>query len=706
MRRHRTHRALRRGLSALALCGTGLVAITSQGAGAAGEPPSAGVPIFQAFVNQTISASVASFGWKVPPRNEPGATFQWLATTSSNGGTLVGQTNGSFVYTPQRDNCGIGFIPFTVTNPDGQSASGSLEVINAPDAVNDDFATPMSTALNANFGTNDEVGYRPSVQWYRNIYTANPSHGTVTTSPQGTMNNAAFTYNPTPGYQGYDSFEYWVECGGKTDVATVTIAVGNAGPPTSATTTTAVTTSTLPPVNCNGPHWPTVEAECGALSGTISIENNAGASGGKEVGGWDYSGTATVVLTAPAAGLYDLQIRGNAPYSPAQRTVTVNGVARRFGYTSASRSAVTVAGVSLSQGPNSLVFSRQAADENVANVDVVTAVSADPNATTTTRATTTTVATTTTTTVATTAPTTVATTAPTTAATTSAPTTVTTTRPTTTVPGACSSSGWPSVEAECALLRDNILVERERKAAGGLELGAWGYGGTATLTLLAPTAGTYDLQIRANAPYGPALRTLRINGTPRSLSVTSRDREIVVLSGVPLVSGPNDLVFERNYGDDNVVNLDVVTAVTAADPVTPTTTTTVATTTVPSGSCATWPTIEAECASLAGTIEIENHPAAVGGKELGGWDYTGTATFTVNAPASRVYIMAITAIAPYGAATRTVTINGVSTSFAITSSTRAIANVAVTLRAGSNTIVFSRVSGNDYVVNLDRISFS
>jgi hypothetical protein len=678
MRRLGNRKAWTRGVLALAVGFSGVRAVT-ESVRAVGLPPYAGVPIFQSFINQPVVGSVASFGWKVPPRNEPGATFEFLSNTASNGGVIVGQSNGSFVYTPQTDNCGIGFIPFRVTNPDGQSDTGSLEVLNTPDAIDDAFSTPAGTALTANVGTNDTVGYRPSVQWYRNPYTANPSHGTVTMSPQGTVNNAQFTYTPAAGYQGYDSFEYWVECGGKTDAATVTVAIGNAGPPTSATTTLAATTSsTLPAATCNGPQWPTVEAECAVLAGTIAVESNAGASGGKEIGGWDYSGTATLTLTAPAAGTYDIKIRGNAPYGPAQRTFRLNGVSTAFTLPTAARSLVTIPGVSLQAGANTFVLSRAAGNDNVANVDLVTAEAGT------------------------------ATTPPTTP-----PATPPTTPPTTPpAPVGCGVSTWPSVEAECAALTGTIAVENHAGASGGKELGGWDYTGSASLTMTAPTAGVYDFIVRSNAPYGTATRTIIVNGTARTFTVLSAARQDLLISGVTLKAGANAIVFARWPTNDGVVNLDKISAVSGDPNATtvapPTTAPATSSTTAPGNACAgpKWPVFEAECAVLGGSIFVENHAGASNGKELGGWDYAGTATFNATAPAAGSYHLEISVYAPYGAATRTLSINGVSQTLVIPAGRTVVVTSLVSLKLGANTVVFSRGANNDNVVNLDKVSFT
>ena len=289
------------------------VAASFVGLGPAQAAPTAGIPIFQGFVNQTVSGSVANFSWKVPGTHDPGATFEFLSNTSSNGSSLTGSSNGDFVYTPTPDNCGIGFVPFRVRNPDGSTADGSLEVINAPDGVDDQFVTPVNTAITADLGTNDVVGYRPSVQWFRNVYTSGPSHGTVTMAAEGSYNNSSFTYTPSAGYTGFDQFEYWVVCGNKTDAAVVTINVGNvAGTPT--TTTTPPTTTTVPAGSCASSGWPTYEAECATIGGSIAVERSSTASNGAVLGGWNYGGTFTLPVTPSTAGSQTLEIRYGAPY--------------------------------------------------------------------------------------------------------------------------------------------------------------------------------------------------------------------------------------------------------------------------------------------------------------------------------------------------------------------------------------------------------
>jgi hypothetical protein len=131
---------------------------------------------------------------------------------------------------------------------------------------------------------------------------------------------------------------------------------------------------------------------------------------------------------------------------------------------------------------------------------------------------------------------------------------------------ACSATGWPMVEAECATLLGQIAVESSSLASAGKELGGWNYGGTATVTLVAPAAGTFSLQVRANSPYGVASRTVVINGTSRTFTAPSTSRSTITVGVVNLVAGNNTLVFKRLSGDDNVMNLDKVSVIDATPP--------------------------------------------------------------------------------------------------------------------------------------------
>ena len=89
-------------------------------------------------------------------------------------------------------------------------------------AVGDEFTTPANTALTGDVGLNDTISDGCTF-----TIVSGPSHGTVELAEDGT-----FTYTPTTGYQGTDTFSYKVcqsaPYAGNCSTATVTITVGEA----------------------------------------------------------------------------------------------------------------------------------------------------------------------------------------------------------------------------------------------------------------------------------------------------------------------------------------------------------------------------------------------------------------------------------------------------------------------------------------------
>ena len=152
--------------------------------------------------------------------------------TSVNGGTVVLNTDGSFLYTPAADFCGEDSFTYKVT--DGICAPESQDVgtvtINVecvednvcPEASDDEYVTPMNTLLvigaDKSILLNDEDVDGDSLTA---VLVTRPSHGTLTLNPGG-----SFNYKPATGFTGIDTFTYRVfdgEC--YSEPATVTIRV-------------------------------------------------------------------------------------------------------------------------------------------------------------------------------------------------------------------------------------------------------------------------------------------------------------------------------------------------------------------------------------------------------------------------------------------------------------------------------------------------
>src|SRR5262249_44343346 len=139
-------------------------------------------------------------------------------------GQLTLNADGSFTYTPASGF--VGSDTFMYQDSDGQSfgdvAIVTLTVGAAPVAGNDFYTTPVNTALTVvapGVLANDTD---PNGLPLTAILVINPTHGVVTFNASG-----SFTYTPTTGFFGMDSFTYRASDGPfASSMATVTLTVG------------------------------------------------------------------------------------------------------------------------------------------------------------------------------------------------------------------------------------------------------------------------------------------------------------------------------------------------------------------------------------------------------------------------------------------------------------------------------------------------
>ncbi len=179
---------------------------------------------------------------------------------------------------------------WTITNP-------------GPDAVNDTVSTDAGVAYTGSVATNDRDPDGDPVTF---ALGTGPTHGTVTLA-----GNGAYTYTPTGGYNGPDSFTYTMtDSQGASDTATVSITVVPVNGPPVVTGTiptqtgTDLSTPTLDISSCFAdpqndpltftatglPPGLSINAATGVISGTVA--QNAGVSGPTS------NGVYSVVITA------------------------------------------------------------------------------------------------------------------------------------------------------------------------------------------------------------------------------------------------------------------------------------------------------------------------------------------------------------------------------------------------------------------------
>ena len=156
-------------------------------------------------------------------------TLTAVKDSDPSNGSVILNSDGSFTYTPTLGY--YGSDSFTYHANDGLADSGirqvSISVINhAPVAVNDNYGTGIGVQLNVpapGVLGNDTDGDGDALSALKN---GDPSHGTVTLNVDG-----SFTYTPTGGYSGLDTFTYHARDGlADSNVATVTINVSNQPP--------------------------------------------------------------------------------------------------------------------------------------------------------------------------------------------------------------------------------------------------------------------------------------------------------------------------------------------------------------------------------------------------------------------------------------------------------------------------------------------
>jgi hypothetical protein len=208
----------------------------------------------------------------------PGSTF--LAITVPSQGTLAFNADGTYIYTPPLGFSGTVMFAYAVTDPTGQTrfATDTITIQPPPQpvAVDDSYVTAYQTTLSGNAATADT--YQPGSVF---AATSQPTHGTLTFNPDG-----SYSYVPTAGYAGTDSFTY-----------SVTDSLGNSD--------TATETITITP--------PALVAVNDAYTGLYGVPVTGDASGGDSFA----PGSAFAIATPPTNGSVIMNGNGTFTYTPA-----------------------------------------------------------------------------------------------------------------------------------------------------------------------------------------------------------------------------------------------------------------------------------------------------------------------------------------------------------------------------------------------------
>jgi Ca2+-binding RTX toxin-like protein len=159
-------------------------------------------------------------------------TVQAATFTTTLGGAVVLNTNGTFTYTPTANYNGADSFTYTVSDPSGLTDTATVNltinpVNDAPFAQDDTIAAVYSggAAITGNLFADNGNGEDSDIDGD----TLSVVGSTATTTQGRTVTlaaNGAFTYMPQEDYLGADSFTYTVSDGhGGTDTATVSLII-------------------------------------------------------------------------------------------------------------------------------------------------------------------------------------------------------------------------------------------------------------------------------------------------------------------------------------------------------------------------------------------------------------------------------------------------------------------------------------------------
>jgi VCBS repeat-containing protein len=176
--------------------------------------------------NQNTILAVASPGVLGNDSDPEGTIMTAQLVGGPSHGSLTLNTDGSFTYTPTTNYTGSDSFTYRANNGTLNSnvATVSITIIpvnQPPVANNDSYSTNQDTALvvavpGVSSNDTDPQGATLTAQ-----LVSGPSHGSLTLNTNG-----SFSYTPTTGYTGSDSFTYRAINGANnSNVATVTISV-------------------------------------------------------------------------------------------------------------------------------------------------------------------------------------------------------------------------------------------------------------------------------------------------------------------------------------------------------------------------------------------------------------------------------------------------------------------------------------------------
>ena len=176
--------------------------------------------------NQNTTLNVAAPGVLGNDSDPDGNQITAVVVTQPAHGTLSFNANGSFTYTPNSGYTGSDSFMYYASDGQLNSSNATVTITvnavnHAPVANNDSYSTSQNTTLNVAvpgvLGNDSD----PDGNTITAVLDSQPAHGSLTFNPNG-----SFSFVPTTGYYGSDSFTYHATDGQmNSNTATVNITI-------------------------------------------------------------------------------------------------------------------------------------------------------------------------------------------------------------------------------------------------------------------------------------------------------------------------------------------------------------------------------------------------------------------------------------------------------------------------------------------------
>ncbi|MDH5546946.1 MAG: tandem-95 repeat protein [Gammaproteobacteria bacterium] len=269
--------------------------------------------------------------------------------TSAQGGTVVNNSDGTFIYTPVLNFVGSDSFNYTISDGNGGSGSATVNLTitasnDAPVAVNDSETTAEDTPFTtANVMTNDTDSDGDTLS-ITGFTTTSAFGGVVSHNGDGTFN-----YTPTANFNGTDNFDYTVSDGnGGSDSGRVYITVTAVNDMPVANNDTLITNEDVMMVSGNvlsndsdidGDTLTVIGADTASVNGGFVVNHGNGsftytpASNFSGSDSFNYTisdgngGTDVGTVVVTVNGTNDIPVAGNDSAATSEdTTVTINNV--------------------------------------------------------------------------------------------------------------------------------------------------------------------------------------------------------------------------------------------------------------------------------------------------------------------------------------------------------------------------------------------